>query len=501
MEHLRRWGAIGEVEEAGFPRTRSRDVVFATAVLGYELEREPFEADAIRPCPQFSPQKHELCPQSFFDPVLQRVAGRRDCATIYHGQRLESFEDNGNGVLAEVLDVASGGRRRISARYLVGADGANSLVARELDIGTRNPTTLACSSNLFIESPELSRLATELRGYRYILLNPSGIWASMANMDGRNLWRLQILGGSDWPHWTDEKADSAIRRGIGCQVPYVLKSIVPWQRRELIVDQYSKGRCFLIGDSAHQFSPTGGYGMNTGIGDAVDLSWKLDATLKGWGGPKLLESYDQERRPIAIRNAKRGTFNFERMRNIGSHPALLDHSETGNTARRDVGRSVRAGMADEWDSMDVHLGYSYCSSPLICSEDLTAPDPRPVPFVQNAKPGSRAPHAWLRSGKSTLDLFGQGFTLLLFNPHVDCDGLQRAAKQRSVPLRVEMINNAEIANLYQRAMVLVRPDGHVAWRGNVEPAEPLAVIDQVRGAPAVFRQSQPELGIQVLADE
>ena len=482
MEYLRRWGVVEDIETAGFPRSLRRDIVFATGLLGLELEREPVECDARRPAPSFSPQKHELCPQNFFDPVLQRIAARSASANIQYETRLIGFENGPDAVIATVENLATGQQRSLVARYLAGCDGANSSIARGLGIGSSTPVTLARSTNIFIESQSLVDRLGDRRAYRYILVGAEGVWASMINMDGRNIWRLQVLGDLERPDWDQHTARSVIARALGADVPYTLLAIVPWVRREYVVDRFCAGRCFLAGDAAHQLSPTGGYGMNTGIAEAVDLSWKLAADIDGWAGPGLLASYDDERRPIAHRNVQRATLNFRRMRDAPGDEDLLAQSADGEAARRRVGQAIRAAMAEEWDSMGIHLGYTYARSPIVCAEDDVPIESSPAQYVQTATPGARAPHVWLEPGRSTLDLFGRGFTLLCFDPNVDSRPLQEAAAARNVPLNQVTISDPNAAETYGRALVLVRPDGHVAWRDNSVPSDPLGVIDRVRGA-------------------
>ncbi len=489
MEHLRRLGNVADVEASGFPREMCRDVVFTTGVLGHELEREPVDSDATRPLPPFSPQKHELCPQNFFDPVLQVIAERSPLADIRYDVKLIDFVDNGERVIAETAgpDGASG---RIEAQYLAGCDGAGSEVARRLGVSMDAASLLAQSTNIFIQSDELTRRASARPGYRYILLDQTGIWASMINMNGRDVWRVQVLGGQDRPSWNEAEIRAIVAKAVGADVPYTIMSVVPWARRELVVDHFAKGRCFLVGDSAHQLSPTGGYGMNTGIAEAVDLSWKIDAMLKGWGGPELLASYEEERRPIALRNARRSTVNFGRMRAIPAEPALLDETASGEAARRRLGPLVKHALSEEWDSMGIHLGYSYAGSRIVVPDDSPAPEDDAVLYRQTARPGARAPHAWLADGRSTLDLFGRGFVLLAFGAAADPEPLLQAAARRGLPVTLERIDDPEIALLYERRLVLVRPDGHVAWRGDSVPVDSLAIIDRVRGAAPAPQRSE-----------
>lgn len=482
MEFVRRWGALDDVEKAGFPRSLRRDVVFATGVLGHELEREPIAADEVRPAPAFSPQKHELCPQNFFDPALQAVAERGWVADIRYGHRFTDLADDGQGVSARVEEVETGRLYQVRASYLAACDGAASAVASRLAIPSGAEALLAESTNIFIRSPALTARTAGNPAYRYILLDEAGVWASMVNMNGVDLWRLQVLGARERRAWTSDEAHAAVGKAIGAQVAYDLVSIVPWARREKLADRFRDGRCFLVGDAAHQLSPTGGYGMNTGIAEAVDLSWKLAAACQGWAGPALLDTYDLERRPVALRNIRRASVNLARMRSAPASPGLLAPGAAGEAVRRRVGAEIRQAMAEEWDSMGIHLGYAYWDSPIVVPDGTPEPKDDPVGYEQTSRPGARAPHVWLAPGRSTLDLFGRGFCLLVFSPDLDPSPLTEAARIRGVPLEVQVVDSAEAAAVYARSLVLVRPDGHVAWRGDRLPVDCETLIDVVRGA-------------------
>jgi hypothetical protein len=262
-----------------------------------------------------------------------------------------------------------------------------------------------------------------------------------------------------------------LRKLAGGDFVYELLNVSPWERRDFVAESYGRGRVFIAGDSAHECSPTGGIGMHTGLEEAVNLGWKLAAVLEGWGGPALLPSYEAERRPIAARNVELATRSF---RAIASIPGWQD-----------------AERAPDWPkhpprflSVPEHLKllYGYEHSPVCVPDGTPAPNPEPDRFVASTRPGARAPHAWLADGRSALDLFGDGFTLLRFGtPPTDVDALIDAAKARGVPLRAVTIAEPEIAALYESKLVLVRPDGHVAWRGDECPADPGAIVDRMRG--------------------
>jgi hypothetical protein len=233
-------------------------------------------------------------------------------------------------------------------------------------------------------------------------------------------------------------------------------------------------------------SPTGGFGMNTGIQDAVDLGWKLDACVRGWAGPALLRSYEIERRPVAVRNVGEASSNLGRMlstRHRQPPPEIFQAGPAGDAARADYGQWFTQTMRHEWFTIGFHLGYRYDASPIIWPDDTPAPPLEASTYTQTARPGARAPHAWMPDGRSTLDLFGRGFALLRLGADApDGESVRAAAAAAGVPLDVIPLDVPEVTALYLNRLVLVRPDGHVAWRSDTEPEDPSALIDVVRGA-------------------
>jgi hypothetical protein len=251
---------------------------------------------------------------------------------------------------------------------------------------------------------------------------------------------------------------------------------------------------FLAGDSCHAHPPNGGLGMNTGIQDSLDLAWKLAAALKGWGGPTLLDSYDFERRPASSRAAIESLRNFRRLTANTSYDTINDPGPEADRLREELGARLVAENEKAWHPVGVHLGYIYHPSPIVVPDGTPKPVDDRVNYVPTTFPGARAPHVWLEDGRSILDLFGKSFCLLRF-ANVNTEPLERAAATRNLPLVTHTIKNAAAAALYQQPLVLVRPDGHVAWRGDRCPADSLHVIDTVRGAGprvAACRAGEPE---------
>ena len=483
MEFCRRWGLVSAVESSPYPRDYAQDNIYLTSLTGYELGREHFPGIGQAAPPPQSPQRRERCPQNMFDPILREFAASQKSVTMRYRTRLVSFTQDSDAVTAEVENAETGARERIPARYIVGCDGARSLTRETLGITMRGNPALTYTTNVIFRCPHLLSLHEKGKAYRHIFIGPEGTWSTIVAINGRDQWRFSLIGSSTQREYTIDEIKATIRRAVGRDFDFEILSVLPWVRRELVAETYRSGRGFIAGDAAHAMSPTGGFGMNTGIGDAVDLSWKLAATLEGWGGDSLLDSYTSERQPVGARNVAEASGNLRRMLSVGAHPDIADDTPQGAATRAKVGREFTEMMRREWFTLGIHLGYRYENSPICWPDGSEAPPDEARSYAPTARPGHRAPHAWLRDGRSTLDLFGRGFTLLGFDATAAAAApLLEAARARGLPLDFVPLAEPEIAALYQRKFALVRPDGHVAWRDDRTPDDPLRLIDVVRGA-------------------
>ncbi|RYF57287.1 MAG: 2-polyprenyl-6-methoxyphenol hydroxylase [Comamonadaceae bacterium] len=489
MEFCRRWGIVPWVEEAGYNRDYPQDCAWVTDLNGYEFGREPFPSPRAEKSPPQSPQHRERCPQNFFDPVLTRFAKRSGLIDIHYKTSLSSLADHGDHVIATLRDEESGVERQVRARYLVGCDGGASTVRQSLGIGMEGEGVLTYTTNVIFRCDGLEKLHKMRPAYRYIFIGPEGTWSTLVAINGRDQWRFSLVGDLQKQALTEDDLRRAIVRAMGKDFDFEILSVLPWIRRQLVADHYRSGNVFIAGDAAHLTSPTGGFGMNTGLLDAVNLSWKLAAALKGWAGDQLLDSYEIEQHPVAVRNVTESSENLRRMlspRVSKPDAAAFDPTSPDfEVARREYGERYTEMMKREWFSIGIHLGYVYEHSPIVVP-DGTPPPPNHVSrYEQTARPGSRAPHAWLEEGRSTLDLFGHGFALLRFgaNPP-DVQPMVAAADRAGVPMTVVDIVDAQAQSLYAKRLVLVRPDGTVAWRSDTPAEDPAAVIDKVRGAGA-----------------
>ena len=492
MEFCRRWGIADWVEAAGYNRMYPQDCAWVTSLNGYEFGREPFLPPALEPLPPQSPQKRERCPQNFFDPVLARFANRSGLADIRYFTELLDFQETSGGVIARLRQTRTGEEVLVEAAYLVGCDGGASTVRSALGIGMSGEGVLTYTANAVFRCPGLEDLHHQQPAYRYIFIGPEGTWATLVAINGRDQWRFSLIGDSRRTEFTEEEIRAAIVRAMGREFDFEILSILPWVRSQLVADSYRRGRVFIAGDAAHLTSPTGGFGMNTGVLDAVNLSWKLAAVLQGWGGEILLDSYEAEQRPVAVRNVNEAGSNLKRMLTprIARPDPLIFSGEgaAADAARREYGDRYTEMMRREWFSIGIHLGYIYEGSPVIVPDGTPMPELTVSTYSQTARPGSRAPHVWLAESRSLLDEYGHEFVLVLNGNGADDDDtagrIEKAADERGMPLRVIAVHNERAAALYAARYALVRPDGTVAWRGDRASGDLGAVLDTVRGVPA-----------------
>jgi 2-polyprenyl-6-methoxyphenol hydroxylase-like FAD-dependent oxidoreductase len=481
MEYCRWLGISDTIANVGFPDDHPRDTVYCTALNGFVLGRDyrPSTNDRA-PAPE-SPEILRKCPQFLFDPLLAKAVQERGLTQILYSTSWLAGTQDADGVTSTLAAGADDQAISVRSKYLVACDGAGSAVRRAAGIEFEG-RQLDYSVSAMIEVEHLEDYHPLGRAERYMFIGTEGTWANLTAVDGRALWRLSLVGSEERLAPEKLDVDAIMRRAMGNdRGGWTVRRVMPWRRSQFTAERFRAGRILLAGDAAHTTSPTGGHGLNTGIGDVSDLGWMLDALLRGWGGDQLLAAYNAERRPVAIRNGTSSTKNYGAWVQAVGRDLVLDDTPEGEAQRRAVGDQMNAMLANEWHSFGVAMGYRYDASPIVVP-DGTPPTPdEPGEYVQAARPGHRAPHAWLADGRSTIDLFGDGFTLLRLGFAGDVTPLTTAAADRGVPLRVIALDDPAIARLYERQLVLVRPDGMVAWRADSLPGNASALIATVTG--------------------
>ena len=484
MEFCRRWGIADKVLNCPFPADWPLDVAFVISLSGHELSRLPRPSRSGQAPGPESPHRMQACSQIWFDPILREFAGSFPHVRLRHRCRLDAFQQNSAGVMARVTDLGSGRQEDVEVEYLVGCDGAGSMVRRVLGIELEGQGTIGHPINLFFRAPDLVARCGKRPATFFLGIDHTGLWGSLRIIDPVNgLWRLMIdsTDGAATPDNVDR--EFYLRRALGRPLDVEWVDVNIWRRRSALAQRYGHGRVWLAGDAVHQLSPTGGMGMNTGLADAVDLGWKLAAVLEGWGGAALIDSYDSERRPVGERAVRMATFFYKNSENFPKGSAGLDDdSEKGARLRAEMGERLQHAIGPEFRTVGLQIGYRYEDSPICVADGTPSPPDDAATYTPSARPGSRAPHIVLRDGRSILDLYGRGFTLLRFQGAPPSETIEQAARAHRMPVSAVTLDEPEAAALYEKRLALVRPDGHVAWRADAPPPDAAALIDRLRGA-------------------
>lgn len=486
MEIFRRMGLAEKVRAAGLAPDVPMDVYVALAMNEPPLLRLAYpsvtqaKAD-IAACRDGSMplEPYQLISQYTLEPLLKAECERVPAIRVRYGCEFVSLSQDAAGVTARVADRDGSGQVR--AQYVVGCDGGASAVRKQLGIHLRGEGDLLRLYQALYYSPDLyDRLPIGQgpgHGRHYHIADAQSTFLIM--QDSTKHWTLHA--NVEAP----EQMAAQFERAIGVPVPYEMLYVGAWKLNLLLAERYGAGRVFLAGDSAHLVIPTGGLGMNTGVGDATDLAWKLAATLRGWGGPNLLASYEIERRQVGDRNigASRYAFLGRRKWRSQYRPDIRETSAAGQATRDNLVRVAAAEQPKSNEMIGAELGYRYVGSPIIWDEP-GGPEHLFRDYVPTTWPGARVPHVWLRDGTPIQDRLGDGFTLLrLGATSADTGPLAAAMRTLGAPFDVLTVDDSAVREVYGSDLLLLRPDLHVAWRGNAAPADAMTLAALVTGHP------------------
>ena len=394
MEFCRRLGIADEVRNWGFPYHYNLDTVFVTNLDSPEIGRVRNPSLGTYSASRFSPERARPCPQTWFDPIFQRCAQSYPTNEFRYETELETFVQDADAVLATVRDRKSGQRYAIRASYLVGCDGSDSTTRHLLGIQVRGRKQIDLTINAYLRIPDFFSLHHTKQALRYVFVGPEGTWSFLTMIDGKDLYRLQMLG-LDKDTISKVSVDAMVRRCFGRPIYYQLEETVVWARKMTIADRFMDGRVFLAGDSCHAHPPNGGLGMNTGLQNSFDLSWKLAAVLQGWGASGLLESYEYERRPASSRATEVSLLNYGRLMDSSDHVDIEAQSEAGNAARYQIGQQLARANEKSWQPPGVHLGYIYDPSPIVAPDGTPRPEDDTFGYVPTHLPGpARRTSGW-----------------------------------------------------------------------------------------------------------
>jgi 2-polyprenyl-6-methoxyphenol hydroxylase-like FAD-dependent oxidoreductase len=491
MEHFRRLGFAHEIRALGMPPDYPTDMVCCTRFAGYELARfqRPTSKEATASVRQLggswsTPELPHRCALIFVEPVLHRYARQQTSVAVRNGWRALRFRQDAHGVAVDAEPTEGGAETTVRAKYVVGCDGARSMVRRQLGIEMRGESRFAREwmggkmHATYFRAPELYGIMDRPPAWMYFTINPDrrSVLVAVNGVDTFTV-HAQLKPGEEEDDLPVSRALAMFEEALGARCPVEIISTGTWHGGyTLVAERYASGRVLMAGDAIHLFTPTGGLGYNTAVDDVCNLGWKLAAVLHGWGGPRLLESYEIERRPIGLRNTHLAKTMADRIGLFRASPALEEDSAAGAAERKAAGDYLLDHLQREFNIPGVTFGIRYDGSPIVVADGSVPPPDLPNAYVATACPGGRAPHWWLPDGSSLFDHFARDFTLLVTTPDTsEARAVATAAVRDRIPLEVLHVPDAELRELYQADMALIRPDQHVAWRGTGETSASAAL--------------------------
>jgi 2-polyprenyl-6-methoxyphenol hydroxylase-like FAD-dependent oxidoreductase len=473
MEIYRRMGFAQKVRAAGLPAQCPMDVFIVFSLIEPPLVHHPYPSvaeakAAIAACNDgtLPLEPYQLVSQYTLEPLLKSFAEQLPSVTVRYGCALESFEQDGAVVTATVRN-AGGSAATIRAAYMVGCDGGSSTVRRQLGIKLQGEANLLNLRQALYYCEDLYERIPIGKGRHYHVADARTTFLIV--QDSTKHFTLHSV--------VDQDSDMAamFEKTVAMPVKYDMLYVGTWKQNLLLADSFMQDRVFLAGDAVHLVIPTGGLGMNTGVGEATDLAWKLAGALQGWGGPNLLRSYEIERRPVGARNVAASTYASRGRRKwrAAYTPVMRENTPEGARAKENYIRVAEVEQRKSNEMIGAELGYRYIGSPLIWPEPGEGPEDDFIRYTPTTWPGARLPHVWLDDGTAMQDRIGAGYTLLRLGGS-DADGspLARAFHAIGAPFAILDVADERPRDVYGCDLLLLRPDMHVVWRGNAAPQEP-----------------------------
>ncbi len=491
MEVFRRLGIVREVREGGLPADFPNDCAYRTTVVGRELTRIPIPCRAERYTASGGPDTDWPTPepphrinQIYLEPILFACAEAQPEIRILTRIQVEHFDQGEDGVVARARDLETNQDITIAADYLIGCDGGRSTVRRLMGSRLAGTDVVQRVQSTYIHAPALKDLIVQKQAWMTMSLNPRRCGTTVS-IDGRDNWLIHNHLAPEEIEFDSVDRDWALRTilGVDDRFQYEIISKEDWVGRRLVADRFSNRNAFICGDAAHLWIPYAGYGMNAGIADAVDLCWILAGVLQGWASPALLDAYEAERQPIT-----------EQVSHFAMNHALAVMSQrravpaeveiegpVGDAVRSKVGQAAYDLNVQQYCCAGLNFGYYYDQSSIIAYDGEAPPPYTMGAFTPSTVPGARAPHVFLSDGRSLLDALGPAYTLIRFDQAVDTAPLVAAAARSRVPLTLLDVDRAASGFDFPEKLLMVRPDSHIAWRGQVAPREPDRLFDRLRG--------------------
>jgi 2-polyprenyl-6-methoxyphenol hydroxylase-like FAD-dependent oxidoreductase len=492
MEVFRRLGCAAQVRAGGMPADYSQSASYRITTTGIEMSQiwmppsaQRYTATGGPDCDWPTPEPQQHINQLFLNPILRAHLRTRPGIRYFDCCIAETFDQDDDGVTAMVHSLDADMRFPIRATYMVGCDGARSMVRRTLGIRMEGDVELQRVQSTFLRAPSLISRMQAQPSWCMTSFNPRRC-GNVYSIDGRETFLIFNYLKEDEQDFEAVDRDGCIRAilGVGPDFTYDIISKEDWIGRRMIAERFRDRRVFICGDAAHIWVPYGGYGMNCGIADAANLAWLLAAHLQGWAPAAILQAHEAERYPVTEQVshfAMGSAFRAIRMRR-DVPPNIEDPGPEGDAIRAEIGAEAKEFATTRLCAAGMNFGYFYDNSPLIAYDEEPAPAYTMHEFTSSTVPGCRLPHFWLADGTSLYDALGSGYALLRRDASLDIAPLVDAFAARGVPLTVLDIAREAAPPDYRHALLLARPDQHVAWRADAVPADPLALVDQLRGA-------------------
>jgi len=477
MEHFRRLGIAKDIRAAAALKPKwSQEVSFCTSLLGKETVRFD-DAWAVSSMPnELYSEGGQSIPQFTLEEVLREKINASENIRFATGWELVSLTQDDHKVIAE-LKSETGETVTVESLFLIGCDGARSNVRRSIGIVFEGDVETRNNFNVVFKAPGLAEQVKHDRAIQYWVVNDVAP-GLMGRLDLDETWWMMIIGVEQEDGEANPK--KYIHGMIGEEVEVEVLATDAWSSRMLLANHYRNKRVFLAGDAAHLNPPWGGLGFNTGLGDAVDIAWKLSAFLRGWGGEELLDSYEEERRPISERVIKTATHN---MKTLSSDLAKFEtNAKDELESHKQLADHIYKTKEMEFHSLGLVLGYQYDQSSIIVEDVVEWPEESIINYVPTSRPGARLPHTWLGEDHSIFDQLGPYFTLLRLDSSLDIHAFEKAAAARNIPVKVVTLEQQGLLEKYEKPLILVRPDQHVAWRGErLSSSEAAKILNIVCG--------------------
>ena len=491
MEIFRRLGLAEAVRNAGLPADYPHDISYRTSFTGQELTRIPIPCRRDRftmtdgpDCNWPTPEPPHRINQIFLEPILFEHAAAQPRIRIINRTSVEDVTVEDDSATVSLRDLDSETTRRVKCRYLIGCDGARSVVRKAIGAELTGDAIIQRVQSTYIRAPGLIERQQHANAWGTGAINPRRSGMVYA-IDGHERWLVHNYMKPGETEFEAVDRDACLRTilGVEADFKYDIISKEDWYGRRLIANKFRDRCAFIAGDASHIWVPYAGYGMNAGIADAMNLSWLLAAHLNGWAPASILDAYEAERWPITSQVSRFAMSHAEaEIRRRGAVPETIeDAGSEGELARAEVGRLAYEINVQQYACAGLNFGSYYDRSPIIAYDGVEQPAYTMNSYTPSTVPGCRTPHLWCEDGVSLYDAMGPEFTLLKFDSAADVAALEAAARKRGVPLKVLEIAQPETAICDGRGLVLSRPDQHVAWRGNSLPPDPLALIDHIRG--------------------